>query len=69
MPHVTAGISAESAPASNFTLALPDCGGCAAAYAQAATEISVDSIVMDCEDGVALNMKDVARGGKQQQQQ
>ncbi|WIA09792.1 hypothetical protein OEZ85_009167 [Tetradesmus obliquus] len=28
---------------------------------KAATEISVDSIVMDCEDGVALNMKDVAR--------
>jgi hypothetical protein len=29
---------------------------------QAATEISADSIVMDCEDGVAVNMKDVARG-------
>jgi hypothetical protein len=29
---------------------------------QAATEISADSIVMDCEDGVAVSMKDVARG-------
>jgi hypothetical protein len=35
---------------------------CARAAAQAATEIAVDSIVMDCEDGVAVNMKDVARG-------
>jgi citrate lyase beta subunit len=32
---------------------------------QAATEISADSIVMDCEDGVALSMKDVARGEAQ----
>jgi hypothetical protein len=28
---------------------------------QAASEIGADSIVMDCEDGVAINMKDVAR--------
>jgi citrate lyase beta subunit len=28
---------------------------------QAASEIGADSIVMDCEDGVAVNMKDVAR--------
>jgi citrate lyase beta subunit len=28
---------------------------------QAASEINADSIVMDCEDGVAANMKDMAR--------
>jgi citrate lyase beta subunit len=28
---------------------------------QAANEIGADSIVMDCEDGVAANMKDMAR--------
>jgi hypothetical protein len=28
---------------------------------QAASEIGADSIVMDCEDGVADNMKDAAR--------
>lgn len=28
---------------------------------QAANEIAADSIVMDCEDGVAANMKEMAR--------